>query len=68
VSAIQFHIRRIAMARRAVGELAALAEKRAAAARKRRAGTKYRALSNREATAVVGAELLARVAAAARRA
>jgi len=67
VSALQFHSRRIAIARRAVRELSAFAEQRAAAARKRRAGVKFRPLSRREATEVVGADLLARLAAAAGR-
>jgi hypothetical protein len=64
VPAIKFHIRRIAMARRAVRELTAIAERPAAtAARKRRAGVKFRALSEPEAEALVGTDLLAAVAA-----
>jgi hypothetical protein len=54
--------------RAAVRELSSIAEQRAAAVRKRRAGTKFRPLSRREATEVVGADLLARLAAAGRRA
>ena len=65
MSAIQFNIRRIAMARRTVRELNALAAKRAAAARKRRAGVKFRLLSQREAEMIVGTNLIAALAASA---
>jgi hypothetical protein len=66
VSAIQFHIRKIAMARRAVRELIAIAEQRAA--RGRAASRRFRPLSEAEAEEVVGPDLLARLAAAGRRA
>jgi hypothetical protein len=63
VSAIQFHIRKIAMARRAVRELIAIAEQRAA--RGRVASRRFRPLAGAEAEAIVGTDLLAQVAAAA---
>ena len=66
VSAIQFYIRRIAMARRAVKELTALAERRAA--RCRVASRRFRPLSEAEAEAIVGADFLARLATTMRRA
>jgi len=46
VSALQFHIRRIAMARRALKELAAIAERRAAAAQRPRKLWRVQALSD----------------------
>jgi hypothetical protein len=50
--------------RAAVRELSQIAEQRAAAVRKRRAGAKFRPLSNRETEAIVGADLIVRLAAA----
>jgi len=62
VSALQFHIRRIAMARRALKELAAIAERRAAAAQRPRKLWRVQVLSDDEAEAIVGTDLLAQVA------
>jgi hypothetical protein len=58
---------RLNVARRAVRELTAIAEKRAAQAAKSRATATFRPLAEAEAEAIVGAELLALVAASARR-
>jgi len=59
--------RRLALARRTIRELAALAEKRAAAVSRRNAGPRrFRPLSEREVADVVGADLLTRLATAMR--
>jgi len=63
MSAIQFRIRKIAMARRAVRELAEIAAQRTARARPetRRTGVKFRPLTISETEEIVGADLLAAV-------
>jgi hypothetical protein len=58
---------RINMARRAVREIIAIAEQRAARARPNPRRCTFRPLSEGEAEAIVGAELLAQVAASAGR-
>jgi hypothetical protein len=54
--------RRIAIARRAVRELVAIAEQRAAAADSKCAATSFRPLTDSETEALVGADLLATLA------
>jgi hypothetical protein len=58
---------RIAMARRAVRELTAIAERRAAGAESISSAPSFRPLAEAEAEDLLGADLLAQVAASARR-
>jgi hypothetical protein len=67
MSALRFHFHRIAIACRAVKELAAHAERRAAGAERSRKARSVRPLAKSEAEAIVGRELLAAVATAAER-
>jgi hypothetical protein len=66
MSALRFHFHRIAIACRAVKELAAHAERRATGAERSRKARSFRPLA--EAEAIVGRELLAAVATAEERA
>jgi len=62
---MQICLFRIARLRRAVAELVLISEQRAALAEGRRAPPSFRALSDSEVETILGAELLAKLAAAA---